>query len=130
VSERSALERVLERLPPGWKPARSPIVSRLYSLIVGGDGPRPGIRRLSLLYGDAVRLARSREAGEVLEAFETSLQHYVAEMAPRRLFVHAGVVGWREQAVLIPGRSFTGKTTLVAALVKAGRPTIPTSTRC
>jgi len=120
VSERSALERVLERLPPGWKPARSPIVSRLYSLVVGGDGPRPGLRRFNLLYGDAARLARSREVGEVLEAFETNLQLYVAEMAPRRLFVHAGVVGWRGQAVLIPGRSFTGKTTLVAALVKAG----------
>ena len=96
------------------------MVSRLYSLVVGGDGPRPGVRRFHLLYGDAARLARSREVGEVLEAFETDLQLYVAEMAPRRLFVHAGVVGWRGQAVLIPGRSFTGKTTLVAALVKAG----------
>jgi len=56
----------------------------------------------------------------VFEAFETDLQLYVAEMAPRRLFVHAGVVGWRGQAIIIPGRTFTGKTTLVAALVKAG----------
>jgi len=120
VSERSALERVLERLPPGWTLARSPIVARLYSLVAGGDGPRRGVRRLSLLYADAARLARSRDVGEVLEAFETDLQLYVAEMAPRRLFVHAGVVGWRGQAIIMPGRTFTGKTSLVAALVKAG----------
>ncbi len=120
VSVRSALERVLERLPPGWKPARSAVVSRLYSLIAGGDGPRRGVRRLSLLYADAVRLARSRDVGEVLDAFETDLQLYVAEASPRRLFVHAGVVGWRGRAIIMPGRTFTGKTSLVAALVKAG----------
>src|SRR5262249_9794104 len=28
--------------------------------------------------------------------------------------------GWRGGAIVIPGRSFTGKTTLVAALVRAG----------
>jgi hypothetical protein len=36
------------------------------------------------------------------------------------VFVHAGVVGWRGKAILIPGRSHTGKTTLVAELVRAG----------
>jgi hypothetical protein len=30
------------------------------------------------------------------------------------------VVGWRDRAILLPGRSFSGKTTLVAALVGAG----------
>jgi hypothetical protein len=44
----------------------------------------------------------------------------VALAAPRRLFVHAGVVGWRNQAILFPGRSFSGKTTLVAAMIRAG----------
>src|ERR671929_229610 len=33
---------------------------------------------------------------------------------------HAGVVGWQGRAILIPGRSFSGKSTLVAALVRAG----------
>jgi len=51
---------------------------------------------------------------------ESDLQRYVAEAAPRRLFVHAGVVGWRGRAIVLPGRTFTGKTTLVAVLVKAG----------
>ena len=34
--------------------------------------------------------------------------------------MHAGVVGWRGRAILIPGRSGTGKTSLVAALVDRG----------
>jgi hypothetical protein len=34
--------------------------------------------------------------------------------------VHAGVVGWRGSAIVIPGKSFSGKTTLVAELVRRG----------
>ena len=34
--------------------------------------------------------------------------------------MHAGVVGWGGRAIVIPGRSRSGKTTLVAELVKAG----------
>jgi hypothetical protein len=56
----------------------------------------------------------------VLNAFEGDLQLCVAERAPRRVFIHAGVVGWNGEAILIPGRSFTGKTTLVSELVRAG----------
>lgn len=35
-------------------------------------------------------------------------------------FVHAGVVGYRGRALVIPGRSYTGKSSLVHALVRAG----------
>jgi hypothetical protein len=34
--------------------------------------------------------------------------------------VHAGVVGWNGKAILIPGSSFSGKSTLVAELLRAG----------
>jgi hypothetical protein len=34
--------------------------------------------------------------------------------------VHAGVVSWHGRAIVIPGRSFSGKTTLVQALIQAG----------
>jgi hypothetical protein len=40
--------------------------------------------------------------------------------AQDRLFVHAGVVAWDGRGILIPGRSFSGKSTLVRALVDAG----------
>lgn len=35
-------------------------------------------------------------------------------------FVHAGVVGYQGKAMIIPGRSYTGKSSLVHALVEAG----------
>ncbi|HEX4946011.1 MAG TPA: hypothetical protein VFZ34_05085 [Blastocatellia bacterium] len=56
----------------------------------------------------------------VLEEFERRLKMYVAEMARRRVFVHAGAVGWKGKAIVIPGRSYSGKTTLVRELVRAG----------
>jgi hypothetical protein len=44
----------------------------------------------------------------------------VARNARTALFVHAGVVGWRGRAIVIPGRSMTGKSTLVRELVRRG----------
>ncbi len=55
-----------------------------------------------------------------MPALESALRLKVAEAAPEQIFVHAGVVAWRGRAILVPGRSRSGKTTLVAELVKAG----------
>ena len=114
------LERLAELLPPGCKPSASATVERVYSLTVGGAGARPNLRRFNLLYGNFDRLARTMNLDEALNKFESDLQLYVAERARRRVFIHGGVVGWRGQAIIIPGRSFSGKTTLVAELVRAG----------
>ncbi|MET0623996.1 MAG: hypothetical protein ABW250_13510 [Pyrinomonadaceae bacterium] len=119
-SER-ALARLAEFLPPGTKEAVPGFVERLYSIRTGeGERARRGLRRFQLLYADHVRLARTLDARELFERFESDLQLSVAAAARRRVFVHAGVVGWKGRAVLVPGRSFTGKTTLTAALVRAG----------
>ena len=114
------LDKFLPVLPPGWKPSSSSVVDRMYSVIAGGQGPRPNIRLLNIIYSGAFRMARTADLQAAIDAFESDLQLYVAEMSPRRVFVHAGVVGWRGQAVIIPGRSFSGKSTLTAELVKAG----------
>ncbi|HEX8143146.1 MAG TPA: hypothetical protein VF553_11165 [Pyrinomonadaceae bacterium] len=114
------LDRLHSRLPPGWKPSSSHAVERLYSIFTGGPGARPNVRRFNLLYGDITRLARSTDMDEVLSSFESDLRLFVAEAAQRRLFIHAGVVGWRGKAILIPGRSMSGKTSLVVELIRAG----------
>jgi hypothetical protein len=62
---------------------------------------------------------RTLDAGELLDAFESHLNHLVAEGASH-LFFHAGVVGWNGRAILLPGKTLAGKTTLVAALMRAG----------
>ena len=120
VNDTAIIDKVIEQLPPDWKPATSHVVDRLYSIIAGGEAARPGLRRLNLVYANANRVARTPELSQALDAFESDLQLYVAETAPRRVFVHAGVVRLRGKAIVIPGRSFSGKTTLTAELVKAG----------
>jgi hypothetical protein len=52
--------------------------------------------------------------------FDSLLRITVAEHAVDRVFIHAGVVGWRGLAIVLPANSFCGKTTLVAELVKNG----------
>ncbi len=56
----------------------------------------------------------------VLEQFERQLRRYVAFNAPQHVFVHAGTVAYDGRALVLPGPSFSGKTSLVAALVSAG----------
>jgi hypothetical protein len=120
VNRPEILDRLESHFPPGWKPARSAVVDRLYSFIIGGVGSKPNTRRFNILYGNVERLIRTLELDPLFDIFESDVQMHVAEGAPRRVFVHAGVVGWQGRAILIPGRSFSGKTTLVAELVRAG----------
>jgi len=105
-------------LPPGSKYAEFSDTGRVYSLVVEED-ERSGKLRNSV-YLDGVPLARRSTPQAALRAFERDVQLYVAEMAPDRVFVHAGVVGCQGRGILLPGRSFTGKSTLVAELIRAG----------
>ena len=102
------------------KPIPAGVVEALYSYVPGGPGPRPGTRRFHILYRDATRLARSFDLDEVRRAFDRDLSMTVGSTARRRVFVHAGVVSFNDGAILIPGKSFSGKTTLVRALVDEG----------
>ncbi|MEP6569146.1 MAG: hypothetical protein ABJC10_05170 [Acidobacteriota bacterium] len=115
----AALASACEHLPSEWESLASPVVDRIYSIRIGAKARSNG-RQLNVLYGDDVRLARSSDLGGVFETLESDLRLFVAELATHRVFVHAGVVGWKGQAIVIPGRSYSGKSTLVAELVRAG----------
>ena len=120
VNDSALLEDLAARLPPGSKPATFAVVDHLYSIIGGSGKSESKVRRLSLGYWNLLRFVRAREFDDVLEAFESHVQLTVAEHAPHRVFVHAGVVGWKDRAILIPGLSHSGKTTLVDQLIRAG----------
>src|SRR5262249_55900586 len=91
---------------------------RVYSLVIEEDDRSS--RYPNLVYVNGALLARCSTLRACLEAFEADVQLHVAEMAPERVFVHAGVVGYRGRGILLPGRSFAGKSTLVRELVRAG----------
>jgi len=112
------LDRACQHLPTERQVISAGVVDRVYSILANGNGA--GQKALNVLYGDDVRLARSTDRDSVFETFESDLRLFVAELATDRVFVHAGVVGWRGQAIVIPGRSYSGKSTLVAELVRAG----------
>ncbi len=150
VNQPAVPGQVLACLPPGWRPAEPPFVDHLFSFKIGGLGdrlgdgtehglaaspvgpghgsgrptrgtrPRPRVRQFHLLYGGRTQLARSMDANDAYEALEGNLQLLVAEQAKERVFVHAGVVAWKGRAIVLPGRSFSGKSTLTATLLKAG----------
>jgi hypothetical protein len=120
VNDSAILNDVIARLPPGSKPASFAVTDHLYSIIGSRSKPDSKVRRFSLGYWNLLQIARTRGFDDVLDAFESHVQLTVAEYAPRRVFVHAGVVGWKDRAILIPGLSHSGKTTLVAQLIRAG----------
>jgi hypothetical protein len=104
-------------LPLGCKPSASAQPDLKYSLL-GPTSPagEPGYR----LRRNGRQLFASVERQEFLERFHSVVSLDVAERCTLRTFIHAGVVGWAGFAILIPGRSFAGKSTLVAALLRAG----------
>ncbi|MBS1849145.1 MAG: hypothetical protein JST73_12790 [Actinobacteria bacterium] len=60
------------------------------------------------------------ELADATHAADQAIRSTIAVEAPGRVFIHAGVVGVDGRAVVLPGRSMAGKTTLVAALLRAG----------
>ncbi len=103
------------RLPPGCRASRSTLVDELFSVWIDPSGSRP-----SRVYAGGRRRARTRDIAQVLAVVESELRQCLAARATRRTFVHAGVVGWRGSAIVLPGRSRSGKTTLVLELIRAG----------
>ena len=65
-------------------------------------------------------IARGLELALALEILDSQLRIHIGEHSPEGIFVHAGVVGHLGRALVIPGVSFAGKTTLVRELVRAG----------
>ena len=126
VESRELLEAV-ERgpahlhLPFGWRAAADRDldvpVSVSYELLTGAsDGVSPSYR----VRAGMDLVAEADSFTDAVRALAAHAELFVAEHAPDHLFVHAGVVGWEGRAIVMPGSSFAGKTTLVQAWLDAG----------
>ena len=72
------------------------------------------------LYKNAAAVSIRAKRKDQLDSLGSAVRIAVAEYAVRRVFIHAGVVGWKGKAIVIPARSFKGKTSLTAELVRLG----------
>ena len=104
------------RLGPALPPARrecDPADAEVaFELVTVADGT--AVIRDGELFAEGVPLDTA------LEVLEREVRTEVALRAPGFIFVHAGVVAHEARGLILPGTSFAGKTTLVAALVRAG----------
>jgi hypothetical protein len=93
-------------LPPGWRAvdARPSVCFGILS-----DG---------LITVDGARADRSPHRQALPLKLASVVRHYIATEAPELTFVHAGVVDVGGCGIVIPGRSYTGKSMLVAELVR------------
>ena len=113
------IELAASRVPPGATPWAGEDVDVLFSLS-GGRAARPGVRRYAILYEAISIQLRTMDREALADGLESAIHIALAEQAREWVFVHAGVVGWRGRAIVLPGATLSGKTTLVAALLRAG----------
>ena len=117
ATEPGILEGSLPHLPPGSRVAETPEVESLYSVVVRQQDPT---RPFYALYSAQHLLTATSELEAVHRTIAEEVHLHVARGAVGKVFVHAGAVGWKGTGILIPGVSRSGKSTLVAELVKAG----------
>ncbi|MGA2471536.1 MAG: hypothetical protein ABSG64_12720 [Solirubrobacteraceae bacterium] len=105
-----AVERIL---PPGWEPSEKFAEDGRFILAGQRDG------QYSVLV-DGRSVGSAMDADAAVHVLDAEMRLRIAASARDYLFAHAGVVAVEGRALLLPGRTFRGKTTLVAALVAAG----------
>ena len=107
------LDRAREVLPPGWQACPPGRAQQQFGIAAREDGKYQVTRE-----GEPV--VRDLPLDLALDTLGSQFRLFVSRNSPEKIFVHAGVVACRDRAIVIPGESYAGKTTLVAALVGAG----------
>jgi len=116
-----ALGKELQALmPPGAEASTSSAADKLYSIVINPAGEPHRDAALSSLYEDSQAVAENCDPALVFKFLETRIRRTIAEQAPERVFIHAGVVEYRARAIVIPGPSLSGKSTLVSELIRRG----------
>jgi hypothetical protein len=118
VNHADALPLLERALPPEARRIDATKVDFLASFIRGKSVGNT--RRFHLAYCDSLRVARTLELDEAIDALETYLRIGVGAFTKKFVFLHAGAVVHRNQAIILPGSSHAGKSTLVRELVRRG----------
>jgi FkbM family methyltransferase len=113
-------QHLRDTLPPEFVPSgRS--ASATVSYAVTADTSTPGRAGYRVARdGVEVLVVPPEREEDLLRWLQHDIDNSVARRSPQVLFVHAGVVGWRGLAIVVPGLNLSGKTTLVEAFVGRG----------
>jgi hypothetical protein len=106
-----ALDVIRDRLPPFYRETSGRAEAN-WSISQDGDG--------WTVRGVHFPLSHVRTVEGAVEVLLSDLELWIAEQARARIFVHAGCVVVGDRAVVLPGRTMSGKSSLVAALVRSG----------
>jgi len=106
-----ALTILRDRLPPTYTPVDA-AAEREWRLQREASG-------MWMAYDDD-GLGGGADLADGVELLLSSLELWVAEHARDRIFVHAGCAVHDGRAIVAPGRTMSGKSSLTAALVRAG----------
>ena len=112
ASREVLLRSALRGVPPGFRTSRRPLSGPLLPFRTSAGAI------LTTLEGRAIRLGVSRK--QVTAYVESRLESLASTHSPRFAFLHAGCVEIDGHAIVLPGRSCAGKSTLVAEFVKRG----------
>ena len=112
ASREVLLQAALRGLPPGFRVSRRPVSGPQFAFRTSGGAI------LTTREGRAINLGASRK--QVTTYVESQLESLASTHSPKFAFLHAGCVEIDGRAILLPGRSCAGKSTLVAEFVKGG----------
>jgi len=114
ASSHELLERAEPYLPPGFR--RRQVSHQQFPVAIIEDEAQGAY----LVWKGTTCVSEGQSLEYSLTVLESQIRGQVAIRAPARTFVHAGAVAHDGRAIIFPGYSFSGKTTLTEAFVRAG----------
>jgi hypothetical protein len=119
AADEDCLELMRSAVPANARPAVARHGDPRFKLTRDDDG-RYLLERASEQAGLTWVPLTAGDAHDVVETLEHEVRMHAAFTAPAHVFIHAGAVALGSSAIIVPGESFSGKTTLVAALLRVG----------
>lgn len=113
VEDEANLAAVEAILPPAWRPSDQFPEDGHLTLATGPAGTHDVVV-------DGAPIATDMTAEVAVHVIDAEIRAKIALLSRAGAFIHAGVVQVGEQAIVLPAPSFSGKSSLVAALVATG----------
>src|SRR5436309_11058754 len=113
ADNQSLREKLQDILPPGARECRPDDSAGRFVL------HQNGVEEYEVVVG-GTSFTNGSTLDVALGLLDQQVRLHIAYTARDWIFVHAGTVAVDGRAIVLPGRSFSGKTSLVAALVQTG----------